>query len=58
VKPYKFLAEYNSLMSAADEVEYQRLLDEFKTPNKHPKVAVQYIENTWLTPWRKKLVAY
>ncbi len=52
-----FLAEYKQLMAAPIEAKYTRLLDIFKVPNKHLAVATAYIEKTWLSPWRKKLVA-
>ncbi len=53
-----FLADYNQLITAPTEAEYTQLLGVFKTPGQHPTAAVAYIEDTWLIPWKKKLVAY
>ena len=42
-------------MALATEVEYHTRLATF---HKHEATAVQYVEDTWLTPWKEKLVRY
>jgi hypothetical protein len=42
-------------MVLATEADYQTRLAVFY---KHEATAVQYVEDTWLTPWKEKLVQY
>jgi hypothetical protein len=43
------------LLDSATETEYTTRLVEFQ---KHPNEAVSYVKDTWLTPWKVKLVRY
>jgi hypothetical protein len=50
-----FLKDWNSLISSTTEMEYTTHLAEFR---KHQKDAVAYAENTWIQPWKEKLVRF
>lgn len=53
-----FLKEWNALLAAATENDFNKNLATFKTPGRHPKAAVAYTLNTWIGPWKEKLVAF
>ena len=42
-------------MESATETVYNTNLASFR---KHPRAAVEYVEDTWLSPWKEKLVRY
>jgi predicted transcriptional regulator len=50
-----FLKDWGSLLNSATEAEYISHLAKFR---KHSEAAIKYVEGTWLTPWKEKLVRY
>lgn len=53
----EFLQEWNSLLAASAPEVYESLVTKFQEPGRHPVQATKYALNTWLTPWKEKLVA-
>ena len=51
----EFLKDWVSILASKSEVEYTNSLMKFR---KHSDAAVTYVEDTWLTPWKEKLVQF
>ena len=52
-----FLKEWNALLAAPTVETFNSRLQQFRTPDRHPEKAVKYAIDTWLDPWKEKLVA-
>jgi hypothetical protein len=50
-----FLKDWASVLDSATELEYSSCLVQFR---KHKGEALKYVEDTWLTPWKEKLVRF
>lgn len=57
-----FLKDWNSLVSSTTEEDYDRQLAALSKPQAgreaYPAKAVAYVTETWLLPWKKKIVRY
>jgi hypothetical protein len=51
-----FLKDWNTIIDSATEAEYNTNFAQFKAH--HPAIAVEYVEDTWLHPWKEKLVRF
>jgi transposase-like protein len=51
----EFLKDWNNIINSTTEAEYNTHLAEFQ---KHEGQAVQYVQDTWLDPWKEKLVRF
>ncbi|KAG5742853.1 hypothetical protein H9Q72_014522, partial [Fusarium xylarioides] len=52
----EFLKTWNTLIYSPTVQDYEKRLEWFKCPGVHPDGAVQYCLNTWLSPWKEKIV--
>jgi hypothetical protein len=53
-----FLKDWNKVVDSVTEAEYVAQLTEFRKHWTHNEEAVDYVEDTWLTPWKEKLVQF
>ena len=53
-----FLKAWKNLCCCANEDTFQQELEKFQREGMYPLGAVQYVLNTWILPWKEKIVAY
>ncbi|CCE33415.1 uncharacterized protein CPUR_07339 [Claviceps purpurea 20.1] len=52
----RFLEAWNALANAETEALFNQKLEHFKEAGRFPDAAVSYVLNTWITPWKEKIV--
>jgi hypothetical protein len=53
-----FIADWNALVGSTTAAEYESQLAALKQPGRYPELAVSYILNTWIVPWKEKFICY
>ena len=53
-----FLKAYNALIASTTEQDFKQQLEDFKKRNNRYEDAVNYVLNTWITPFKEKIVGY
>ena len=53
----EFLNDWNQLVNSTTEAIFEQRLASFREPGKHNAQAVSYAVNTWIQPWKEKLVS-
>ena len=53
-----FLQDWKTLIASSDMDSFDRNLQSFQQLHRYPAPAVHYAVNTWILPWKEKLVAY
>jgi hypothetical protein len=52
----EFIRAYNALVASETEEKFHQNLRTFQQSGKHPKKAVDYVLDTWITPYKEKIV--
>ena len=53
-----FLQDWNNLVASPDIDSFDKNLQSFQDLHRHPTPAIRYALDTWITPWKEKIVAY
>lgn len=53
----RFLQDWNSLIASPDINCFDNNFQTFQEPYRHPTPAVRYALNTWIIPWKERIVA-